>query len=178
MIRLTLWTGMRLGEVLGLRWNDIDLKKGTLRITQTYGNDNKFRAPKTDRSRRVLSIDDAIVDVLTEHKRQQDEHYEQTGLTGRLDLVFADPLGDPTPQSRVNYAWSSIRKEAKVVAGMRFHDLRHAFATLALASGVDVAVVSKRLGHSTPSTTLNVYRHVMPSEDRAAADVMSRVLGA
>jgi integrase len=176
MIRLTLWTGMRLGEVLGLRWQDLDLEAGQLRISQTYGNDGKFRAPKTERSRRTLSIDPEIVTVLREHRRQQTEHYLETGLRGEHDLVFADPLGEPVPQYRVNYAWRSVCTKAGV-PGVRFHDLRHSAATLALANGVDVAVVSRRLGHSTPSTTLNIYRHVMPSEDKAAAGIMSQVMG-
>jgi integrase len=177
MVRLTLWTGMRLGEVLGLRWQDIDLESGLLRVTQTYGNDEKFRAPKTERSRRTLSIDAAIVGVLREHKRRQTEHYVETGLRGEHDLVFADPLGEPIPQHRVNYVWRAIRTKARLPS-IRFHDLRHSAATLALANGVDVAVVARRLGHSTPSTTLNIYRHVMPSEDKAAAGIMSQVMGA
>jgi integrase len=174
--RLAFHTGMRLGEILGLRWEDVDLESRRLRVEQTYGTDNVFRRPKTPKSRRTISLDEEIVRLLFDHKQHQIEHRQAIGTAyEESGLVFADSLGRPIPQYRVDYHWKQIRTRAGVPQ-MRFHDLRHAMASIALRRHVDIAVVSRRLGHSNVSTTLNVYRHLLPGEDEEAARVLADAL--
>jgi integrase len=176
LVRLAVHTGMRLGEVLGLRWQDVDLENQCLRIELTFGADGRFRKPKTESSRRTISLDDEIAEDLAAHRRAQLEHRLSLGPDYEdNDLVFADPLGRPRSQHSVDRAWNHIRKVAGV-PDMRIHDLRHAMASVALSEGINIAVVSKRLGHANVSTTLDIYRHVMPGEDKEAARTLARVL--
>ena len=173
-------TGLRLGELLGLRWVDLDLEAGTAavrRTSQYLGPDGvKLRAPKTARSRRTISLSPSTVVVLREHRVAQNERRLRMGPSyGDQGVVFAGHDG------RLVAPYSASAEFRKVVrrlglTGFRFHDLRHTSATLALQAGVPAKVVSERLGHASVAFTLDTYAHVLPDQQRQAADLMDSLL--
>jgi integrase len=170
-------TGMRRGEVLGVRWKDIDLDSGELAIVQTITNvDGKLTvgSPKTTKSRRVIYLDETTVMMLRQHRRRQREDQIAIGPDwgNDGDLAFTDEVGEP-----VRPEWFS-KEFGRVVAAsgvprIRLHDVRHTYATLALKAGVHPKVVSERLGHSTIAITLDLYSHVTPGMARGAADLVA-----
>lgn len=175
-------TGMRRGEALGLRWRDVDLDSGDLRITQTIVTISytpQFDTPKTKRSRRSLYLDPTTVDVLRRHRVRQKEERLALGEAwmNDRDLVFTDELGRPLHPDKVTRAFRAHVREADL-RSIRLHDLRHTYATLALKAGVHPKVVSDRLGHATTGITLDLYSHVTPGIGREAADLVAdRIFG-
>ena len=178
-------TGLRRGEVLGLRWRDIDFAKGTLQVAQAIeeiGGELTIKPPKTERSRRTIKLPAALVPELTRHRKEQSELRLKLGLgKDTADLVFTSPLG---AMMNPNYLSESFSFEVRA-AGLKsvtFHGLRHTHITHLLKSGVPVHAVSARAGHSKPSVTLNTYSHLLGGEDDHAADsadeMLKRVLGA
>ena len=173
-------TGLRLGELLGLRWVDLDLEAGTAavrRTSQYLGPGGvKLRAPKTARSRRTISLSPSTVVVLREHRVAQNERRLRMGPSyGDHGVVFAGHDG------RLVAPYSASAEFRRVVrrlglTGFRFHDLRHTSATLALQAGVPAKVVSERLGHASVAFTLDTYAHVLPDQQRQAADLMDSLL--
>ena len=149
---------MRRGELLGLRWRDIDLDAGTLtvRTTRTLVGDQVVEGPpKSARSRRVLPLDPRTVEVLGRHWKQQTRQ-ALDGVWGPVEYVFTDPSGQP-----LHPAWVS-RRFAEIVDRLglppiRFHDLRHTSASLGLAAGESLKAVSARLGHSSIVVTADTY---------------------
>jgi len=182
LLYLALATGGRLGELLALRWQDVDLEMGVLQITRTArfakGQGVTFGQPKTHRSRRPVALSPETVGVLREHKRRQLGYRLQLG-GGYEDqgLVFTDGWGRPLYDSTVRRAFYNITREAGIER-LRIHDLRHTAATLMLRAGVNPKVVSERLGHATVSITLDTYSHVLPDLQREAAAAMDAILGA
>ena len=179
MVRLTLETGLRLGEVSGLRWSDVDLDKATLRVAQTVqwlsGKGCTIQTPKTAHSRRVLALSQSAVQSVRQHRVAQQEHRLRLGpVFEDHGMVFPSEIGTLLNPSSVYRAWWKITAEAGVK--MRFHDLRHLSATLALAEGVNVRVVSDRLGHANANVTLSTYAHVMAGADRDAAESIAAAL--
>jgi integrase len=176
-----LYTGLRLGELLGLRWRDADLGAGQLRVQQTLqqvaGGGVVFRQPKTHRSRRAVSIPTVVVDSLREHRRAQAETRLLAGPAwADTDLVFSDALGRPLSANRLRWHFHRLLREAGLPR-IRLHDLRHTMATLMLAAGEHPKVVSERLGHSTIAVTIDTYSHVLPGLQAAAAERLADVLG-
>lgn len=185
-----LMTGMRQGELLGLRWQDVDFVTGRATIQQTMyrlaGSKKEgrktqilFKTPKTPLSRRSLPIPDVLVAELRRVREQQAEHRSLFG--GHYEdhaLVFCQPNGKPLRANNiVRRDFKRVSKRAKVPT-IRFHDLRHCHATLLLKQGVNPKVVQERLGHSTPAFTLSVYSHVLPGmQEEAIKDLESRLLG-
>ena len=179
---LALQTGARSGELLALRWADVDLDRGTLRIVRTArfarGQGIVFSQPKTQRSRRPVALSPATVAALREHRREQLEQRMQVGPGyEESGLVFADSLGRPVYDSTVRRVFYGVVKAADV-GPLRVHDLRHSAATLMLQAGVHPKVVSERLGHATVSITLDTYSHVLPDMQREAAAALDGVLAA
>ena len=176
-------TGMRRGEVLGLRWGDLDFDAGQLAVAQTITTAGFGQIvsgpPKTPRSRRHVFLDDATLAILREHRQRQREDRLAAGPAWDADndLVFRDELGGVIhPDWFSNEFWRLLRKAG--IKRIRLHDLRHTYATLALKAGMHPKIVSERLGHATVGVTLDLYSHVTPSIARDAADVVaSRVLG-
>ena len=156
--RLALLLGMRRGELLGLRWRDIDLVAGTLtvRTTRTLVGDQVVEGPpKSARARRVLPLDPRTVEVLGRHWKQQ-THQALEGVWGPVEYVFTGTDGQP-----LHPAWVS-RRFAEIVDRLglptiRFHDLRHTSASLGLAAGESLKAVSARLGHSSIVVTADTY---------------------
>ncbi len=170
-------TGMRRGEVLGLRWSDVDLDAGQLAIVQTLTTINgvpTFGATKSSGSRRVVYIDPQTVSVLREHRKRQREERLIAGpaWTATPDLVFRDEAGVRLQPDLFTRKFSKL-VAASGLTPIRLHDLRHTYATLALKAGVHPKIVSERLGHATVGITLDLYSHVTPAIAREAAGVVA-----
>lgn len=177
---VAIMTGARLGELLALRWQNIDFDTEMMFITQTVRRYSDkgwvFSTPKTHRSRRPIALDGQTRVVLQEHRRHQLERRLLVGPAyEEYDLVFATPTGLPLGDSTVRTAFARILSAAGL-ARMRIHDLRHTTATLLLRAGVNPKVVSERLGHTTVSVTLDTYSHVLPDTQRDAAEALAAVV--
>jgi len=169
---LAVGTGMRRGEMLGLRWSDVDLDGAALTVNQTlqeaYG-EIILKEPKTTRSRRRITLPGVVVDALRVHRAEQAKKTlaREPGFV-ESDLVLAAPGGGPWWPSNFDRVWR--RFKTKQALKIRFHDLRHTHATQLLCAGVNVKVISERLGHASISITLDTYSHVMPGMQEEAAE--------
>ena len=166
LIYLAMMTGLRRGELLGLRWQDVDLEASVLHVRQTCQwlprEGFIFRQPKTYRSTRPVALSPNTVERLRHHRRREQEQRLRMGPAYKDNgLVFAGGLGAPIHQSSLRNAWLQIVDKADL-GHLRFHDLRHAHASLLLKRGVHPKIVSERLGHSGISITMDTYSHVMP----------------
>ncbi len=164
-------TGLRRGEVLGLRWRDIDFDKGTLQVTQAVelvGGKVGVKPPKTERSARTIRMPPSLAPELERHRKEQLEQRLKLGLGGRPDLVFTSPLGEMLHPDQFRRAFANEVADSGI-RPVTFHCLRHTHITLLLKSGVPVHVVSARAGHSKPSITLDTYSHLLGGEDNDAA---------
>jgi integrase len=173
-------TGMRRSEVLGLRWSDLDLTAGTLRVAQKLvrGADGyELRlSTKTTAGARTVALDGSTVDLLRRHKVRQAEARLAAGSAWvDLGLVFTREDGTPIPPEAVSQAFRRAVRGADVPP-IRFHDVRHTHATLLLQAGEPVKVVSERLGHASPTITLTIYAHVLPGMQKDAAATFGRLL--
>ena len=171
-------TGMRRGEVFGLRWRDVDLSARRASITQTVTtvNDKLVLGPtKTNRSRRTISLDPTTVDVLHALLVVQDQERATAGQAWdpSYDLVLCDGTGRPEHPDRFSRQFQRYVKATDLPPLRGPHNLRHTWATLALRAGVHPKVVSDRLGHATIAVTIDTYSHVAPSLDAEAADTVA-----
>ena len=168
MYYIELATGLRRGELLSLKWSDIDLEHGNLRVQrQIVRIDGEIvEAPlKTKNAYRTLPLSTDAVDVLKEQKKK----------CGNSQYVFPSPTGGPISPDSVLHMLHRVLKRAGLPK-VRFHDLRHTFATLALQNGVDIKTVSGMLGHFSAGFTLDTYAHVTTSAQKEAANTMGGVL--
>jgi integrase len=172
--------GLRRGEALGLRWEDIDWEKGTLTIRaslQRAEGKLQMLEVKTDRSRRVVKLPKLALQALKSHRTRQLEDRLLAGARWtEHGLVFPTGIGTPYDPRRLNEDFERALKRGGLPR-IRFHDLRHSAATLLLAQGVPVKMISELLGHSTTRMTLDVYAHVLETMKQEAADSMDAVLG-
>ena len=178
--RLALLTGMRRGEALGLKWEDVDLVRGVLAVRRTLsrgtGGAYTFGIPKTAHGRRSIALPKSVVDSLKKHKARQAEHRLKLGEGySKLDMVFADALGEPLHPNTLAYQFKKLQERARVPK-IRIHDLRHTSATLMLANGEHPKIVQERLGHADVSMTLNRYSHVTMDMQRDAADRLDKLV--
>ena len=181
LYRLLMATGMRRGEVVGLRWQDVDFDGRCLfvvqQITEVRGR-LVVGTPKTRRGARVVPLDDHTVDRLRAHKEVQTLERVAWGSAWHdSGLVFTREDGRPLRPEYVTRHFQRLAAEAGLPV-IRLHDLRHTNASIALAAGVDIKVVSDRLGHSTTAITADLYTHVNRNVGRAAADRIAEVLTA
>lgn len=169
---LALTTGMRQGEILGLRWKDIDFEKGTITIVQTLSHDGKViqSHTKTANSVRSISIDRQTLRELASHKKGILEEKLKVLLAyENNDLVICTTMGSPIgPRNLIRTFFDKIEK-AKIKK-IRFHDLRHTHATLLLQQGVNPKIVAERLGHADVRTTLDTYSHLLPNMQKDTAN--------
>lgn len=159
---LALYTGMRKGEILGLKWNDIDFDNAKIRIMRSYSKTG-FSKGKTASARRVIDIDDNTVEELKKRRKVVSANKLECGKDyNNQDLVFCRAEGSPVDVRNVNRRFTKLieRNELKKI---RFHDLRHTHATIMLGMGIPVKIVSERLGHEKVELTLNTYAHLLPS---------------
>jgi integrase len=174
--------GLRQGELLALKWEDLDLEAGTLQVRRSLSGSNDghpvFTTPKTSKSRRQVRLTAGATETLKRHRRRQlEERLRIVGLWRDNDLVFTAETG--TPLDRHNLCQRSFKPllEKAGLSGIRFHDLRHTCATLLLTKGVHPKIVQELLGHSTIAITLDTYSHVLPGMGDAAAGAMDEALG-
>lgn len=164
--------GMRLGEILGLQWQDVDLRKGVLRVRRTMqelGSSRIEGEPKTARSRRTLPLPEFCVEILRRHRT------DSCGLVKPDALVFCTKSGKPHSQTNVRRELHELLTAAGLPT-IRFHDLRHTCASLLLSQDVPPRLVMEMLGHSQISTTMNTYTHVIPEAKRAVSSEMHQYL--
>jgi integrase len=180
---LALSTGMREGELLALRWQDVDLARRTaqvrVNVQETLGR-YILAETKTAYSRRTVALTQAAVDALVEHWQKQQMETVSMGdkYDSSLDLVFPNGYGGiMIPHNITKRSFKRHLVAAGLSRGVRFHDLRHTAATLLLASGVNVKVVSEMLGHSNVSITSSIYAHVLPHMQQSAVSAMETLLG-
>lgn len=178
---LALSTGMREGELLALKWRDVDLDEGVIRIQTTLKRaplgKRTIGKPKTAGSRRKVMLTPTAQSALKRHKVRQLEERLQAGPGWQdHDLVFTNTVGNALdPTNFYRYQYKPLLKRAGLPY-IRFHDLRHSAATLLLLSGVHPKVVSEMLGHSSINITLNLYSHVLPDMQASATTAMERLL--
>lgn len=162
-------TGTRRGEVLGLRWGDVDFETGAISINRTWGKHGE-QPPKTARSRRRIAIGPGVVALLQDELDRQAKVRAELGVEWNPDgWVCVTRDGTPRDPDNVSH-WFTKRIAAAGLPRMRFHDLRHAHATQLLREGEHPRIVSERLGHSSISVTLDIYSHVLPDMQQSAAD--------
>ena len=167
MYYIELATGLRRGELLGLKWTDIDWQNGIIKVRRQVArvNGQIVEAPlKTKNSYRTVTISQQAIEVLKQQKEKTNDEY-----------VFPSPNGGPISPDSVNNMLKRVLARAGIPK-VRFHDLRHTFATIALQNGVDIKTVSGMLGHFSAGFTLDTYAHVTTAAQKEAADTMGNVL--
>ena len=179
VVSLALATGMRRGELLALRWQDVDFDDATVKVErsleQTTKHGYRFKAPKTRHGLRTISVPRSTIDMLRDHRRGQLEIRMALAM-GKPDkdaLVFCKFDGTPLSPDHLTLRWRRAIK-GKVT----FHVLRHTHASALIAAGVDIVTISRRLGHGSSAITLSVYAHLFDKKDPTAADAIEKVLGA
>jgi integrase len=173
---------MRRNEMLALRWCDVNLDAARLTIEQaleqTAAYGIRVKGPKTRHGRRTISLPPHAVAELRQHWVNQQQQRLAAGLGKAPDdaPVFATIAGGYMTQATVTHQWSN-QMTAIGMGGVTLHSLRHTHASMLIASGVDVLTVSRRLGHSSPKVTLDVYGHLIHGGDDRAAQIVSAVFG-
>ncbi|WP_006522241.1 site-specific integrase [Desulfoscipio gibsoniae] len=189
---IALSTGARLGEIIGLQWSDIDLKKGVIHIKHTMERkkDGSLRLTntKTVKSRRAVEIGEDTINKLKQHQTRQKE-WEVAAEPGKwqkeIEIVLGKKQknnlvcthqddGRPINPNALSSRFSRIAKKLELDIG--FHDLRHTHATMLLKAGVHPKIVSERLGHANIGMTLDTYSHVLPTMQKEAAAIMENYL--
>ncbi len=175
-----LFTGMRRSELLGLRWTDIDLLYGQISVSRGLHHlkdgSYVFNEPKSAKSKRTIALPPSAILILTQHYERQRELWRRTGRDLSDDtLVFCTIEGRPYRPNTITRAWTILAARAGVPV-INFHAARHTHASLMLKQGVHPKVVQERLGHSTITTTLDIYSHVAPGMQEAAAKHFDEML--
>lgn len=176
---MALFTGMRRGELLAFRWSDVDLELCQLSISRSlqYLNTGtskdriRFGECKTSKSNRLIALSLSTVGMLREYKAKQAELRQLLGLPPMADndLVFSHYDGSPLLPNSVTHAWIKLTRKCGL-NGVRLHDCRHSHASLMLKQGIHPKIVQERLGHSSIRLTLDLYSHVVPGLQQAAAN--------
>lgn len=178
---LALTTGLRRGEILALKWSDIDFEKQTVQVkrifTRAPGNRYIEAEPKTKKSKRSVKLITKAVDLLKQHRIRQQEEKGQAGPAWtENNLVFCTSLGTPLNPSKLLERFDTLLKKAGL-QHMRFHDLRHSAATILLAMNVHPKIVQELLGHNQISMTMDLYSHVLPGLQEEVIGKLEDVLG-
>ncbi|MEO8898462.1 MAG: site-specific integrase [Candidatus Dormibacter sp.] len=181
ILTLAVTTGMRKGELLGLRWSEVNLERGAVHVVGTMqrhpNGELVVSPPKTARSRRQVELTPVALDALRRHRARQVEMRLLLGPEwNAAGLVFPSSLGKPQDGSHLLYGLFHPLLERLGLPVIRFHDLRHTAATLLLGQGIHPKIVSEMLGHSTIAITLDLYSHVTPTMQRDAARAMNKLL--
>lgn len=187
LIMTAIFTGMRKGELLGLQWENVDLDNGFISVEKSLcrvadGVDEKGRhrtkvellEPKTVSSKRRIPINTQLVEILKRHKENQEEYKKETGdfYNCDLDLVFANYLGEFMSEREVLRGFYDVLDKYNIER-VRFHDLRHTFASLMMEMQTDSKVIQDILGHSSISTTLDIYTHLKMEQKRNSVEKMA-----
>lgn len=188
-VTVALFTGLRRGELCGLRWRDIDFGQSRIRVRQSLeitSSDKKegerstavlrFKSPKSAKSRRAFKVRDDVMRALKKHRLAQNE--ERLAFDGSYeddDLIFCKPDGTPINPDKLSHDFAELVKRQSSFPKVRFHDLRHSFATQMLRAGVHFKVVSEMLGHASVAITLDRYSHVLEGMGSEAVDALDRL---
>jgi integrase len=177
---LALSTGLRRGELLALKWQDVDFERGILSVRRALGRSTSegivIAEPKTPQGRRTVRLSAPVIAVLRAHRKAQLERRLQAGPEWQeADFLFTTGIGTTFDPSTLGKVFKAMLEKAKLPA-VRFHDLRHSAATIALSQGVHPKIVSEMLGHSKISLTLEVYSHSLPTLQVEAADRIASAL--
>jgi len=177
---LAISTGLRRGELLGLRWKDVDLERGTLRVGRALVREagrHVLGETKTRGGRRQISLTPRAINALKAHRKYQlEERMRLSGLYEDRDLIFATSVGTPiNSENLVKRSFKPLLKKAGLPE-IRFHDLRHTCATLLLGRSVHPKIVQELLGHATIAVTLDTYSHYLPSMGDQASGAMEDAL--
>ncbi|PLS87636.1 MAG: site-specific integrase [Actinobacteria bacterium] len=177
---LAVHSGLRQGELLALRWEDLDLEARTLRVRRTLtwaGGKHSLTEPKTKKSRRTVRLTTGAVAALRDHLKRQLSEMDRLGsLYQNGNLVFANEIGGiVNPSNLRNRSFAKLLERAGL-NGVRFHDLRHTCATLLLSKNVNPKIVSEMLGHANIAITLDTYSHVLPDMQEKAARAIEEAL--
>ncbi|MCL0034456.1 site-specific integrase, partial [Dehalococcoidia bacterium] len=174
-------TGLRQAELLGLRWRDIDLDMLSISVSQVLYKRRgvcQFKEPKTGHSRRRVSMMPKLALFLREYKAERELFYHELGRQLTLDdLVFTSMEGKPIDPCVLSHAFTRMAKQAGL-EGVRFHDLRHTFASLMLLRGAKPKVISEALGHSSVAFTMDTYSHIIEEMQSDAMALLDEVLPA
>jgi integrase len=178
---LGLLCGLRLGEVLALRWHRVDFAANVIQVREamedTSAHGIRFKPAKTKAGRRDVTMPDHVIEALRAYRRDQLELRMQLGL-GKLPydaLLFMDLDGEPRSLSAVSRAWSDFAQRIEM-PDVTFHGLRHTHASQLIDAGVDIVTISKRLGHAKPDITLRIYAHLFKKDDSKAAAAINAAL--
>jgi len=178
-ILVAVTTGVRRGELLALRWSDVELDRAELVIRRALQETNdglSFKEPKTARGRRLIALPGLTVQFMRQHKADQAKQRLRLGpLYQDHGLIFPRPDGTPWPPDAFSTAFAALIRRSDL-PHIRFHDLRHSHASQLLKQGVHPKVVSERLGHSTIAITLDTYSHVLPGLQAIAASEIDQLL--
>lgn len=181
LIMLAVSSGARLGELLGLTWDDIDFDKNEININKAYqyvpGTGRHEKDPKTTKSRRVVAIPQTIMQLINKWRIKQNEHKLLKGTTGieKDNAVWTTYLTTRLVPETVSRWFADFIKRHKLPK-ITFHGLRHTAATILIAYGASAPDVSKMLGHSTTTTTMNIYAHAFDGSNKKLAATMEKVL--
>lgn len=180
LYHLAITTGMRFSELRGLRWSDVDWIKGTIKVNRQIqdvpGRGSLTGMPKTHSGTRIILLGEMSLNVLKEQKQRIDHDKTIAGNDWKEnDLIFPSSIGTPFGASNLRKDFIQVLKDANLPR-IRFHDLRHTAASLMLNHNVPALVVSKILGHSNPSVTLNIYAHSTLDMQAMAANVMDEIV--
>lgn len=177
---MALTTGMRRGEILGLRWEDVSFSKAQITIRQNLVATSKgalVSTPKTDDSERTIDISPQLVEVLKKHRARQMEELNALGIKPDHNLVFTSEAGTPiSPRNLYRHFKSVLDKLNGQVKRIKFHNLRDTHATLLLEEGVHIKAVAERLGHADEVTLLRRYAHALPKISKEAAIKMDSLI--
>jgi integrase len=180
VVALAASTGMRRGEILALRWADVSADMSVLHVRRTLQPTSGglvFEHPKTARSRRTVALPAFIAPYLQRQKLAQNERRELCGDWQEHGLIVDRGDGAPVNPDSLSSGWRRFLK-THGLPQIRFHDLRHAHATLMLIQGVHPKVVSERLGHASVGITLDTYSHVLPAMQSEAVEAFDRLFAA
>jgi integrase len=172
-------TGMRRGELLGLRWADVDLDGGFLSVRQTRVSvdyEVSVGTPKTERGTRTVALDPVTTAVLREHRaRQLEERLVWGPAWSDSGLIFTRENGTEIHPQRLSQYFRRLATSSGLPP-IRLHDVRHSYATALIKAGQPIKIVSQRIGHASPTITMAIYQHVLPSDDVEAAAVGARLI--
>jgi integrase len=178
---IALFGGLRLGEVLALRWGCVDVEGKKLTVAEALeetGKGLRFKTPKSRAGRRTITLPDILVETLREYRREQLELRLRLGL-GKLPddaLLFSNLEGGPLRPTTASQRWARCAEDLGIPE-VTYHALRHTHASQLIHAGVDIVTISKRLGHSKPDITLRVYAHLFANDDSKAAEAINAITG-
>jgi len=179
VIYMALSTGLRQGELLALRWRDLDLNKRSISVSRTFYKRQgvaEFRQTKTSHSSRYVSMTPKLAAYLREYREERESLFLHFGrLLRRDDLVFCNSEGEPLDPSVLSHSFQRIVKIAGL-ENLRFHDLRHGFASLMFHQGAKPKVISEALGHASVAFTMDVYSHIIQGMQEEAMELLNEVM--